>query len=76
MDNVFIERLWRSSMRTSTSRAVPAAERFCAIAAWMEFSIIAAFTRRSDGGLRDELAKAKAVDMMDSAIALITQPKQ
>ena len=83
MDNVFIERLWRSLKHEDIYLRGYAGcgEVRAVIAACMEFSIPAAFTRRSAIKRRwrsgaTPRPKAKAVDMMDNAVALITQPKQ
>jgi hypothetical protein len=85
MDNVFIERLWRSLKHEDIylKGYADGGEARAGIAAWMEFYN----HRRLHQALgyqtpmtvwRDVMAKAKAVDMMDNADALTTcpQPKQ
>jgi len=85
MDNVFIERLWRSLKHEDIylKGYADGGEARAGIAAWMEFYNY----RRLHQALgyqtpmtvwRDAMAKANAVDMMDNADALTTcpQPKQ
>jgi len=85
MDNVFIERLWRSLKHEDIylKGYADGGEARAGIAAWMEFYN----HRRLHQALgyqppmtvwRDAMAKTKAVEMMDNADALTTcpQPKQ
>jgi len=84
MDNVFIERLWRSLKHEDVylKGYADGLEARVGIAAWMEFyneqRLHQALRYRAPMALwREHIASAKAVDMMDNAFALPTcQQKQ
>ena len=83
MDNVFIERLWRSLKHEDVYLKGYAGglEARLGIAAWMEFynerRLHQALGYRAPMAVwREEIAGATAVDMMDNACALPTGPQQ
>ena len=85
MDNVFIERLWRSLKHEDAylKGYADGLEARLGIAAWMEFynerRLHQALGYRPPMALwREGMASARAVDMMDNAVALTTclQPQQ
>jgi putative transposase len=85
MDNVFIERLWRSLKHEDVylKGYADGLEARLGIAAWMEFynerRLHQALGYRPPMALwREGMASARAVDMMDNAVALTTclQPQQ
>jgi putative transposase len=83
MDNVFIERLWRSLKHEDAYLKAYAdgLEARLGIAAWMEFSndrrLHQALGYRAPMALwREQTASAGAVGMMDNAFALPTCPQQ
>jgi putative transposase len=85
MDNVFIERLWRSLKHEDVylKGYADGLEARLGIAAWMEFynerRLHQALGYRPPMALwREGMASARAVDMMDNAVALSTclQPQQ
>ena len=82
MDNVFIERLWRSLKREDIylKGYADGGEARAGIAAWMEFYNHRRLHQALDyqapmAVRRDAMAKANAVDMMDNADALTTCPQ-
>jgi putative transposase len=83
MDNVFIERLWRSLKHEDVylKGYADGLEARHGIAAWMEFynerRLHQALGYRAPMALwREHIASAKAVDMMDNAFALPASPQQ
>lgn len=83
MDNVFIERLWRSLKHEDIYLMgyADGHEARLGIAAWMEFynerRLHQALGYRAPMAVwREQVASAKAVDMMDNAFALPTCPPQ
>jgi putative transposase len=83
MDNVFIERLWRSLKHEDIylKSYADGYEAKLGIAAWMEFyndrRLHQALGYRAPMTLwREQIASARAVDMMDNAFALPTCPQQ
>jgi putative transposase len=83
MDNVFIERLWRSLKHEDIylKSYADGYEAKLGIAAWMEFyndrRLHQALGYRAPMALwREQIASARAVDMMDNAFALPTCPQQ
>ena len=83
MDNVFIERLWRSLKHEDVylKGYADGREAKAGIAEWMEFyngrRLHQALGYRTPMAVwRDGVAAAKAVDMMDNAAALTTCPQQ
>jgi putative transposase len=83
MDNVFIERLWRSLKHEDVyiKGYADGLEARLGIAAWMEFyndrRLHQALGYRAPMALwREQIASAGAVDMMDNAFALPTCPQQ
>ena len=83
MDNVFIERLWRSLKHEDVylKGYADGREAKAGIAAWMKFyneqRLHQALGYRTPMAIwREGMAEAKAVDMMDNADALTTCPQQ
>lgn len=83
MDNVFIERLWRSLKHEDVylKGYADGDEAKIGIASWMEFynrrRLHQALGYRTPMEVwRDAMADAAAVDMMDNAAALTTCPQQ
>jgi putative transposase len=83
MDNVFIERLWRSLKHEDVylKGYADGREARLGIAAWIEFynerRLHQALGYRAPMALwREQIASARAVDMMDNAFALPTCPQQ
>ena len=83
MDNVFIERLWRSLKHEDIylKGYGDGFEARLGISSWMEFynerRLHQALGYRTPMAVwREEMARARAVDMMDNAFALPTRPQK